>query len=224
MLALGILVALIIGLSGSREPDPTKPTGGSKIEVEISDTDIVELGQGLRVTKIGKYAGIYMEDGSDEPVSNLMMVVLENSSEKDLQLSRFSLKYADFTAEFQASNIPAGESVVLLERNRHSAVQGKPESFVLSTTVFFKEKMSLMQDTFKVSGKDGLITLENISDHDISGDIYVYYKNSAKDLFYGGITYRAKFSGGLDAGQKSQVLASHYDPDTCRILQITAGG
>lgn len=220
---IAAVIALVLLLSGGEDPKPTEPSGNTQVKVEVTDTDAVDLGRGLRISKIGKYAGIYLEDGSNEPVSGLMMVVLENTAEKDLQLARFSLKFSDFTAEFEASNIPAGESIVLLERNRHSAVDAKPEDSELTTTVFFEEKMSLMEDKLRISTDEGLIALENISGEDISGDIFVYYKNSATDLLYGGITYRARFSGGLDAGEKTQVLTAHFDPDTCRIVQITAG-
>lgn len=219
------VIAVVLLLPGKEDqPKATEPTGNTQIKVELSDTKAIELGQGLRISKIGKYAGIFMEDGSDDPVSGIMMVILENTAEKDLQLARFSLKYSDFTAEFEATNLPAGQSVVLLERNRHSIVGEAPVSSDLSIVVFFEEKMSLMEEQLRLSTSEGLITIENISGDDISGDIYVYYKNSATDLLYGGITYRVKFSGGLDAGEKSQVLATHYDPDTCTILQITAGG
>lgn len=224
---VAVLVAVIVGMAlflEKSEPDPTQPSRDTTVKVEITQTDVMDLGKGLRVSKIGKYAGIFLEDGSNAPVSNLLMIILENTSKQDLQLARFSLEYEDFTAEFEATNLPAGESVVLLERNRHAYVEGTPKTSKLATTVFFENKMDLMTDTFRVSGTNGQLVLENISDTDISGDIFVYYKYSAGDLLYGGMTYRARFSGGVDAGEKSAVIATHYDPDSCEIIQITAGG
>ena len=65
-----------------------------------TDNGVVDLGVGLLVTKIGSYAGIYMEDGSDRIVSNMMMLLVKNTTGKDLQLARISVVYEDFTAEF----------------------------------------------------------------------------------------------------------------------------
>lgn len=184
-----VVILVVLRWGGPAEDTPSKPTGGNTVKVEVTDSDELNLGQGLKITKIGKYAGIFLEDGSNDPVSNIMMVILENKSGKDLQLARFSVKYSDFTAEFEVSNLPAGESVVALERNRHQIVEEKPLSTDLAAAAFFPDSMSLRDDRFRVTGDDGRITLENISQQDISGDIYVYYKNSATDLLYGGITF-----------------------------------
>ena len=74
----------------------------------------------LTILNIGNYTGVYMEDGSDEVLSGVMMIVLENNSEKDLQLARIYITYSDETAEFEVTNLPAGEKAVLLEKNRLS--------------------------------------------------------------------------------------------------------
>lgn len=70
--------------------------------------EAVELGDGLRIERMDRYAGIYMEDGSNEVVQDVMMLQVRNTSEQDLQLARIRVHYADFTAEFEVTNLPAG--------------------------------------------------------------------------------------------------------------------
>ena len=234
---LALTTAVLLWLASGLKKDavPELPDGTKPVQSEAAaqgatqpglwdsapEFEVEDLSDGLCVTDVGSYAGIYMEDGSDEPVSNVLMMVLENTSEKDLQLARIQLAYSDFTAEFEATNLPAGESVVLLEKNRRDASEEEYQSAVTSDVVFFDEPMSLQEDHLSVSGYNGGIQVTNISDGDISGDIVIYYKNSAGELLYGGITYRARVEGGIAAGETARIMTGHYTPDHCRILWIT---
>lgn len=181
----------------------------------------VTLGHGLTIKRIDSYAGIYMEDGSDEVVSGKMMLVLENGAEQDLQLARIYLTYADFTAEFEVTNLPAGQSVLVLEKNRHGAVHEKFVSAEVKNVVFFSEAMSLQEERLEITGGNGYIEVKNISGTDIAGDVYVYYKNIASDMLYGGITYRARIEGGLAAGETMRIMTGHYTAQNSRIVMVT---
>ena len=217
------VVIVVLALPHSGEPEPTQPQGTGGTKVEYVEMDPIDLGQGLIIDYVGAYTGIYMEDGSNETVTGLMMVILKNTSEKDLQLARFTLEYADFTAEFEVTNLSAGASVVTLERNRRDAA-GEPKSAKLSTVVFFQEKMALLEDKLELSGSAGTISVKNISGEDISGNIWVYYKYSATDIFYGGITFRAKITDGLKAGESTKIPAGHYNPNSVQIVCVTVEG
>ena len=123
-------------------------------------------------------------------------------------------------AEFEVTNLPAGEAVVLLEKNRRSNPGQTFAEAQIRNVVFFSEPMNLSEDKFIITTSKGVIDLKNISGSDISGEIYIYYKNSASDLLYGGITYRARIEEGLASGETARVLTGHYDPETCRIMSI----
>ena len=66
-----------------------------------------------------------------------------------------------------------------------------------------------MEDRVKLQFLDGVINVTNVSDTDIEGEIVVYYKNAASDLYYGGITYRSRVAGGIKAGETRQVAGAH---------------
>lgn len=206
---------------GEQESEPTTATQPTTVmDIPQSDnTQTAFLGNYLYITDIGKYTGVYMEDGTDEFVSNVMMIILKNESETALQLARINLQFSDFTANFEVTNLPAGESVVLLEKNRHEYVE---ESYIRATAenvLFFSESMSLREDQVKLSGVNGAITVENLTDQ-VMGEIYIYYKNSATDLYYGGITYRAKVEAGLKPGKSTTVMTNHYYPEACTIIDV----
>jgi hypothetical protein len=192
-------------------------------EIISKEQEPIVLSDELTIQFFSDYTGMYMEDGTNEIVSGVMMILLENTSDKDLQLARIELVYPEFTAFFEITNLPAGEKLVALEKNRHSAVTESPQSTELKNVVFFEKPMSTREESLRISGSNGILEVENISGEDITRDIYVYYKNSATDLLYGGITYRVVIRGGLAADQTTQVFSGHYSPETSRIVSVVYG-
>lgn len=205
------------------EPVVTVPIQSVRIELE-EQQDPINLGHGLEITDAGRYTGIYMEDGSDEIVSDVMMIVVRNGSDSDFQYGRISAVCEGLSYSFTLSNLGAGEQVVLLDQDRKACAGEVLTSAVLEDPVLFQEPMDTMEDVIRVSGLDGMLNIQNISDSDITGDVYVYYKYAAQDIFYGGITFRVLVEGGLKAGEVRQVPASHYSPEGCAIVQVTVHG
>lgn len=206
--------------------DQEETTGADErydVEIPVQTQEEIQLDEALKVVQISRYTGIYMEDGSDEIVSGIMMIQVENTAEQDLQLARIEIVYPDMTAAFEVTNLPAGKSVVLLEKSRQSLPQQEYESIAIKNVLYFDEPMSLEEERLKIEGGTGYLDVSNISGEAITGTVYIYYKNSADDLYYGGITYRAKIEGGIQAGETMRVMTMHYSPENCEILMVTCG-
>lgn len=227
-----VLICLAVfqgGDQGGTVQNPTDSAGNvtstqaQETLPEATEPQPIVLSDKLVIHHISSYAGIYMEDGSDEVVSDVMMIVLENTSEDDLQLARIRIAYPDFTAEFEVTNIPSGEKVVALEKNRHPATKEEHLSAQAETVVFYSKAMVLQENRIRITGSNGSLEVENISGEDIAGDIFIYYKNSATDLLYGGITYRVSVKGGLAAGEKTSIIAGHYTVNGSRLLLVDCG-
>lgn len=183
----------------------------------------IHLADGLTICSIDSYSGMYVEDGSNETVQNVMMIVLENTTSADLQLARIFLTFSDCTAEFEATNLPAGEKAVVLEKSRQTMSAGTYQAAESRNVVFFAQPMALQEERIRIEGSSGTLELTNISGADIPGNIYIYYKNSRNDLFYGGITYRIGVKEGLSAGESIRLIAGHYHPDQSRIVLVDCG-
>ncbi len=220
---LTLLLALLLMLCGCSHTQNSESSADTTQSVWASAGEALsaplDLGQGLLITDIMAYTGAYMEDGSNEVVSDVLMVILKNNSDKALQCARITLNFGTQQAQFSVTNIPAGEQVVLLEKNRMAYIEGLPDGTALADVVFLPE-LPMYEDLFAVTGQKGILTVKNISDTAVSGDIYVYYKNCSQDLLYGGITYRVRISG-LAAGQSENAAAPHFNPSTCVVLMIT---
>lgn len=187
----------------------------------FASMDPIALGNQLYITKMGSYAGAYVEDGSDEIVTDVMMILLENQSENDLQYAEITVEFVSGSALFTVSNLPAGKSAVLLETSRAAWTEEEVVSTSVENLVFFESPMSVLENELKITGQDGSLTIENISGQDINVPMYVYYKNAINDMFYGGITYRIQLAEGIANGNAVQIATSHFDPDSSVVVAVT---
>ena len=242
VLLLAAAAVILVLMGKGREPKPVETEPQALTETKIPETenpaaeetlpamiatdeDInVNLNFGLYVTDIGGYTGMYMEDGSDEIVSNVLMLIVKNDGDQDVQYAEIGLELGEETAFFTLSTLPVGESVVLLEKNGltwDETVDYVSALSMASNVAYFTEPMQLHSDKLKVQIVDGAINVTNISGEDIPGNISVYYKNAAADLLYGGITYRVTIEGGLKAEELRQVVTKHASNSGSRIMFIT---
>ena len=218
VLLIALVAAVFFGCSDDNIPEET--TLNDTTRTQSDDKAVVELGEGLEIMSIGNYTGLYFEDGTDETVTNVLMIELLNSSEKDLQLARINLEYTDFSAEFEATNIPSGMSAIILAKNRTPYTSEKYLSIGADNVIFFETPMDKMESVVKIGGGEGYIDVENISAEAFDGTTYVYYKNFAGDKLYGGITYRAKISEALPAGESVRILTNHFTEKNTLVVQV----
>lgn len=225
-----IVVAAILLLSG-REETPVAIMSTEPVESaqpEVQEEESLELGlalaNGLILEKVGSYTGAYVEDGTSEVISGVMMAMVTNFGEQDVQYAEITLTYGEGddaeTRHFSVSDLPAGATAVLLEKNREQPIQGRPDAAAAENVAVYMTPMSLNEDVIEVTGLDGILNIRNISEEDITGEIRVHYKYKIDDVFYGGIAFRVTLEGGLEQGEIRQLMAGHYDPENCEILFV----
>lgn len=189
-------------------------------DVNETKRDIVsyDLENGLIINRIVDYDGMYMEDGSDEKVDDVLGIIIENRSASDLQYAEIYLEFENKTARFNITNLRNGDSCLVLESERFSTDE-MPTKVYCSNVVYYSSLMNIKADQLEINGMKGALNIRNISEEDINGDIYVYYKHYADGMFMGGITYRTKVSG-LKAGELRQVMTQHYSNEDCIIVHV----
>ena len=171
----------------------------------------------IKVCEIGNYIGGYVEDGSDEFVNNVMMVVLENVGNEYIQLANIKIndKYL-----FEVTTLFPGEKVMVLEKNRAEYVEGVK---VVSTEIFdvalFDEIPTMCEEILKIEAKDGMISVENISGKEFPGG-KVFFKTVLEDTYLGGITYFSSIPK-LSAGETVKLSGGHYEEGRSEMLFVT---
>ncbi len=222
---LAIVAALVVvGLLGSgvlqKDPKPTPGPTDPEIDPD-KDVTVMELGNGVKVTSVGSYAGMFVEDGSDEIVSGIAVATLENTGTDSIQVMNFSLQTEKGeNYEFELTTLLPGQRMTVLEKNRKSynaadkVVSAKVDHYGL-----FADAVSLHPETFMISLMDNKITIKNVSEQKISAG-RLFYKNHQGDLFIGGITYMVSFSE-LAPGAEITLTPGHYSENYSRILFVT---
>lgn len=183
--------------------------------------DNVILDRRLRVERIGSYSGLYVEDGTDETVTDILMMEVTNVSEENIQYAEIELPVGEETAMFSLSTLPAGATVILLEQNRmpYSDSEDYRNSAAECTLLaVHQEALNLHEDKLQIQLLEGAVNITNISGNDIEDTIVLYYKNISGDQYYGGITYRIKLEGGLKAGELKQMMVSHMHQPGSRMM------
>ena len=223
MLSVLGVIALVVCLrncSGNAMDAATENDPTIKIEDLQDGNGMVH--NGLQVEKIGSYSGIFVEDGSDDVVSRILMVIVKNVGSQTVQYAELELTDGTTTAYFTLSSLPPGESAVVMEQNRMPYSNGKTlTQCSVHNVVLFDQEPSLNKDRIQVQALNGALNITNISGQDISGNVVIYYKNAASDMLYGGITYRTTITGGISAGEVRQIIANHFYPNGSRIMWIT---
>lgn len=80
------------------------------------------------------------------------------------------------------------------------------------------------QEAVELGGATGVVEVTNISGEALTAPVYIYYKNTAQDLFYGCITYRVALEQGLAAGETIRLPAGHYDPEGSTFVMAACAG
>lgn len=197
--------------------DTSAPAKDSPTTTTLNPLPIAEtisyplaLSEGLTVDKVYTATGYFPEDGSEEAIENVLAVKLTNKSEKTLEYLTFSLDANGETYKFSAATIPAGKSVYAFNLDRKSAPENL-DTLAGETEfeIYFAKEPSAKTDMLSYDIKNGTVVVTNISGRDIKSDIVVYYKATAEDGYLGGITYRFRISGGLEAGKSFNAYAPH---------------
>ncbi len=183
----------------------------------------VTLTEGLDLIEAASYTGFFLEDGSDEVVTGVLMIVVKNTSAEPIQYAEIQMDVEGETAQFSVTALPAGEEAVLLERNR---MPYKAEVDYLSapaectSLAVFSGELSLHEDKLKIQPLDGALNITNISSAEITDTITLCYKGYQNGQYYGGIAYRIRLEGGLKAGELRQIMAEHFQEPGSKLVFV----
>ena len=210
--AAAVLVAVIcIFLPGNG--------GGNDGENLLSEKML--LGEGIELQALSSYQGPYVEDGTDDIVSDVLAITVRNDGDKTVQYAHIILTQGETAYEFDVTTLPVGASAQLLELSR----QPMPDSTdgmtaQVTACAVFDTEPTMCEDVFQIETQDTAITITNNSGSDITGQIYVYYKIAYGDLYMGGITYRVG-TAGLKAGESTTCYAGHFSTDYSKLMFVT---
>lgn len=207
------------GQSGTGPAEDNQNNGGQEDVMVGSDQGTVLSDPNLSVNAVGSYTGSFLEDGSDEPASNVAALLITNSSSQMLQIGQVTFQVNDTeTATFKVTDLPAGTSALVLEQNGREYQEGDDYSYGKTATAYI-DTPSLESDKFDIVMENGKVQLNNKTDEAYS-KVYVYYKYvQVGGAYKGGITYRTPVEN-VPAKGSAEAVAGHMNPDSTQIIDV----
>lgn len=195
-------------------------------EDEMQEFEPIEItlpyvipGTDLVIEKIAAYRGIYIEDGSDQSVSNVAALVVRNSGSEAVEHAKIDFVQNGKSLEFEISALPAGAKIAVQESNKAVYEEGKHGS--CSATVAKLQDLEMSEDKIKViENADSTLSVENLTDKTIPC-VRVFYKYYMADegAYIGGITYTAKVDN-LEPGECKSISSSHYTSGSSKVVMV----
>ena len=138
------------------------------------------------------YDGYYIEDGSDEEVKNVLAMQFFNDSDQAIQYAEYVFRTGDTAVSFKVSNLPAHQSCVVLEANRHKYNSGEVLDLI-SRVVAKVDTLPFASDqVLLVDNNDNSVTIMNLTNETLPVVRFFYkYFYEDQNTFLGGITYTA---------------------------------
>lgn len=212
------------------DPDHDKndtDQGGSNTEVTPPDNTQTEkelfpytvAGYDLEIQKLAPYNGMFVEDGTNTTVENVAMLLVHNKSKLPVEYAEIVIDCGSEQLQFTISALPAGEKVVVQEKNAKPVPAEKATT--ITATVAQREDMALSKSQIEVTDNgNNTLTIRNLTDKAIP-TVRVFYKYymEEEDVFVGGIAFTVRITR-LNAGASVTVQPSHYTSTTSRVVMV----
>lgn len=199
------------------QPKPTQPKPPQNTKPE-KDKDKVADGN-LTCDKFAAYSGQFVEDGRDEVVQNVAVLLVTNRSDQFLDLATITYEVDGKMATFIVTGLPAGRSAWVLEAQRMTVSASTKYSYV-DCVYSLRDNVTASTSKITVTANGNMLTATNNTGTTLN-NVAVYYKVLHSDgKFLGGITYLVDF-GTLEPGASVEVLAGHYSRETAEIVRIS---
>ncbi len=218
---LPILLVLILLFVGGCT-DKTDDNGENNGTVVFRNKEFpMMLNSDIEITKAFLYSGEFPEDGGFSNKNEVFALKVLNKSQKDIQLVRIYVVTDQNEYFFEITTLPSQKAVTVLEKGAQTISEDEKILEIREENkVFFENKLSLATDKFQITPLDKVINIKNISNDDVSSDVYVYFKRvDADGDYFGGITFRSN-AGQLKSGEFKQIPASHFMKENSEVLFV----
>ena len=200
------------GAAGSTPAAPVNPNDIS-FPYAIPGTQLV-------IRDIRPYNGLFLEDGSDQTVSNISVMILENRG-VGLEYAAITLVQGDRQLTFKATAIPGGTQAVVQEA---SAAEYRKGGYTqCGVEIALLDHFEKSESYIRVEeNESGSLVVSNLTD-EVIPCVRVFYKFvlEAGEIYVGGITYTAKILD-LKPGEPQTVAPSHYAAGYSEIMMVRA--
>lgn len=174
----------------------------------------------IQIVAVGSYTGPYVDNGTYEDVSDVLAIVITNTSDKIISYSNFTVEFAkNLKCSFSPTNIPAHQSALLLPLENAVSYDDVKKFEVTDSMQVLSNTLPLIAGTVGVDYKDGEFIITNLTGNNL-GDVYIRYKNvSSGNVYLGGITL-SEVVKDVQSYETYMVEVERFDPETSVIVSV----
>ena len=232
--AVVVVLAIALGLffaskGGEKQPEGSGSMEGTVIinddgekvlvdedgkELEVLDENPIDT---IRQTGNSNLSGVKTDTGSGTAVKNVLALLFVNTSDKDIQYAEYAFAVDGRPISFKVSDLPAGQSCVVLEASRHQRDTSEVLELI-SRVVAPVDMLPGSDKVLPVINDDNTITIMNLTQENLPV-VRVFYKYFYKEenTFVGGITYTASAKD-IPAGGSVTIAPSHFEANASLIM------
>lgn len=171
----------------------------------------------LSVLEWGTYSGLFVEDGSDEAVENVICLLIGNTTDQYLDYGVVKATVGDRECSFVVSGLPGGAATWVLEESRQTMTSVETFSYVGQTVSQLKDQPE--NTDIDVTFLNGEAQVTNNSDKTYS-QVRLYYKHLHTDgNYFGGICYTT-VGENIAPGQTMTLPAGHSTENGCSLVRV----
>lgn len=179
----------------------------------IPDTNLV-------IRSLTSFDGSFVEDGTDEEVTNVAGIVIENTGADDVEYVEINLDADGETYRFSGSGLKGNSSILILEADKKPSISADNITGA-SATVSSPDNFSLLDNMIQIEETDEQrIVIKNLSDQELAA-VKVFYKYYQTDgnIFLGGITY-VTTAYDVEPGDSVELYPEHFSAADSVITMI----
>ncbi len=200
-IAIGLIILIVISVFVIA--DFTKD-GSTDIHINEKEIDINVDGW-LKITKIFEYDG-------------KLALVAENVSDVDVEYALLTVKNNSDSFTFNISVLLRGAKMMLVcNEDVGFSNDAIYTGWNTENIVNFEETPVMNDDVLDVTITNGSISVKNVSNADVTSDIFIYYKEKQNDMLNGSVTRRVRISG-LKADSQTYIKAEGLNVTNCQII------
>ena len=173
---------------------------------------------GLVMERLSSYEGPFLEDKSNEEVSDVACLIIRNQGPRVVSCAKINLHCNDKSYYFELWDIPNGESVVVLDRNRTKYHQ----TVIISASASIMYADAPLNNAEVIISEQGMgqVVISNISNCAMDNLVLCHKGyDSSCSLYLGGITHYKKCPK-IESGETIVITPEHYANGYSRILWI----
>lgn len=203
------------------EENVTESTQAS-VQMECVEFPYTLPESGLVIEKVLSYDGMYMEDGSEDPVENVTGLMLYNPAKRMVRFGAITLEQDGKQLYFFVYCLPPDSRCLILEKNRHPFEQNAVTACRELSVRWDYQELHPEQISYVGFGEE--LTVVNLSESR-QRQVTLWYKQYDREEghFLGGAAYSA-YIFRLNPQEKRVLTPGQYHAGSSKVVAVELDG